>query len=122
MACKMIGVNERKYDSEISGMDYVYQQMHHIQRETRKYRMTYERAGLLFRAMNYQPDACAQVSVQDIVDMGLTLPDNLGRFPFAEFVDENADRLQLFDEHPTIQIKYENPTTYICLYLNELDK
>jgi hypothetical protein len=71
-----------------------------VSAETRKHRMTYERAGVLYRAMNYQADACAQVSVQDIEDMGLTLPDTVGEHPFAEFLDWNADRLQLFDDQP----------------------
>jgi hypothetical protein len=62
------------------------------------YRMTIERAGLMFRAMKYQADACGQVSIQEIVDVGLELPDKVGKFPFAEFLAHNADRLQLYDE------------------------
>lgn len=92
-----------------------------ILHETRKHRMTYARAGDYFRAMMLNVQALSLVSLADIDAMGLRLPDKLNP-TFAEFVDENADRLQLFDELPTIQIKYENPTTYICLYLNELDK
>jgi hypothetical protein len=92
-----------------------------IEYECSKHRMTYERAGLMFRAMKLNVKACAEVCIQEVLDMGLVLPDTLNP-TFAEFLDYNADRLQLFDEHPTIQLKYENPTTYICIYLNDLDK
>ena len=60
------------------------------------YRMTYERAGLMYRAMMLKMDACAQVSIRDVIDMGLRLPSV--NPTFAEFLDHNADKLQLFDE------------------------
>jgi hypothetical protein len=60
------------------------------------YRMTYERAGVMFRAMMLDISACSQVSIYDIERMGLRLPE--ADLSFAAFLDENADRLQCYDE------------------------
>jgi hypothetical protein len=123
----MIRMNDARHGANKQSHQYLLHLLDVIlvSAETRKHRMTYERAGLLFRAMNYKPDACAQVAVQDIVDMGLTLPDNPGRFPFAQFLDENTDRLQLFDEEPIVQFESliyddgEFESKHYCLYEGE---
>jgi hypothetical protein len=69
---------------------------HDTFRDLRRHRMTYECAGLLFRAMMLDVHACSQVALADIDRMGLQLPEV--DLSFAAFIDENADRLQLFDE------------------------
>jgi hypothetical protein len=64
---------------------------------TNRHRMTYERAGYIFRAMKLVPFGI----LWDASDMGLVLPDD-GKFD--SFCDLNADRLQLFD--PPKKLKY----------------
>ena len=62
-----------------------------------KHRMTYERAGEYFRAMMLDVSVFDCVSLADLDEIGLRLPptDNP---TFVEFLDHNADRLQLFDD------------------------
>jgi hypothetical protein len=66
----------------------------------RKHRMTYERAGLYFRLMKYlSKHANAVTPIETMIsieNMGLHLPDS-DNPTFAEFINHNADRLQLFD-------------------------
>jgi hypothetical protein len=69
-----------------------------------RHRMTYERAGHIFRAMKLEelgrstildyPSSVPFGILWDASDIGLVLPDD-GKF--ASFLDLNADRLQLFD-------------------------
>jgi hypothetical protein len=65
-----------------------------------RHRMTYERAGLYFRLMKYlskHADAITPIETMiSIENMGLHLPDSDNQ-TYAEFLDYNADRLQLFD-------------------------
>jgi len=61
------------------------------------YRMTYERAGQYFRAMMLDVSMFPLVNLDDVHRMGLMLPNKLNP-TFAGFIDENANRLQLFDK------------------------
>jgi hypothetical protein len=65
-----------------------------------RHRMTYELAGLYFRLMKYlskHADAITPIETMIIIEnMGLHLPDS-DNPTFAEFLDYNADRLQLFE-------------------------
>jgi hypothetical protein len=125
----MIRMNDARHGANKQSHQYLLHLLDVIlvSAETHKHRMTIERAGLLFRAMRFDPDACAQVAVQDIAAMGLTLPDTLGAFPFADFLAHNADRLQLFDEPPRYIDRFEHYTSlpidgnpddiqYVCVY------
>ena len=68
-----------------------------IERDLNKHRMTIERAGEYFRAMMLDVSVFDCVSLAELDEIGLRLPptDNP---TFAEFLDWNADRLQLFDD------------------------
>jgi hypothetical protein len=64
---------------------------------TNRHRMTYERAGYIFRAMKLYLSILADLHfgmLFDICKMKLILPDI---DTFSEFLRVNADRLQLFD-------------------------
>jgi hypothetical protein len=74
-----------------------------IQKEIKKYRVTYECAGEIFRAMILDINCFHKINLSQIAEMGLKLPDVLNP-TFAEFLDENRDRLQLFDEPVVVVI------------------
>jgi hypothetical protein len=57
--------------------------------------MTYERAGQIFRALQFIPAALALIQLSEVDDMRLIPPDK--NMKFAEWMGYNADRLQLFD-------------------------
>jgi hypothetical protein len=100
-----------------------------IDYEARKHRMTYERAGYIFRAMKLEnigqstrldyPSSVPFGILWDASDMGLVFPDD---GTFGSFLDLNADRLQLFDEEPCSKGVYFNPSdpestkTIVCIY------
>jgi hypothetical protein len=106
-----------------------------IDYECHKYRMTYERAGYIFRAMKLEnigqstrlefPSTIPFGILWDASDMGLVLPDN-GKF--ESFVDLNEDRLQLFDDDPIAQALYlrfdqeygELINYTVCFYSNDI--
>jgi hypothetical protein len=70
-----------------------------IDYECRKHRMTYERAGQIFQAMMLDKKACEKITLAEIDNAVLRLPPAIKNhpYPFALFLDYNADRLQLFD-------------------------
>src|SRR5512139_2295675 len=59
------------------------------------YRMTYEQAGHIFRALQFIPAALALVCLSEIDEMRLIPPDKNMRFD--ELLEYNARKLQLFD-------------------------
>jgi len=118
-----MGINDQKSLNKNSlslGTCIHIENLADINTDIRKHRMTYERAGEYFRAMKLDISMLSRVSLADIDTMGLQLPDHQIDPTFAEFLDWNADRLQLFDTPAMMQIRYENPTFIICMYEEDL--
>jgi hypothetical protein len=66
-----------------------------MNKEINKFRMTYEKAGELYNAYKKDVSVFSDLGLQ-IICIGLKKP--MGTF--FEFIEDNSDRLQLFDQEP----------------------
>lgn len=90
-----------------------------IYSECRKHRMTYEQAGVYYRAIKENVSAFSNTGIA-ILYYGLCMPDGS---TFAEFLEANANRLQLYDtEKKLCRIITSGPvasTTWTeCMFMN----
>lgn len=121
----MIRMNDAKRGDMMISANISLDQSIEENREVKKYRMTYEHAGHIFRALQFLPEALKFVQLTKIDEMRLIPPDKNMRF--AEWMYFNSHKLQLFDEEPISIDRYEHYTTlpidgnyddivYICYY------
>lgn len=108
----MIRMNDAQRGAMMFSSNIALGQVVNESRDIGKHRMTYERAGHIFRALQFIPDALKYVQLIEVDEMRLIPPWKNMRF--AEWVDINADKLQLYDAPQRVcEISYDyNKTIY----------
>lgn len=112
----MIRMNDSQRGDMMISAEISLAQLIVEKREVKKYRMTYEHAGHIFRALQFIPDALKYVQLTEVDEMRLIPPDK--NMKFAEWLDFNESKLQLFD--PPVCGMIGEPGRKSMIYQGEL--